>query len=143
MSAFAQAACYAFYMSEHPPSRPETRERPNGRREASPASTDPVSTPPHTAEEAARIEQLRGNLASAQAAAPANPTATGEHAAHASTGHGHDGKLKTFGKHSLAMFGYLFSLAWKGLKRWGEMAGKGGGGGHAKASGGDHGGGHH
>lgn len=46
-------------------------------------------------------------------------------------------------KQPVAIFGYVFSLLFQGMKRWGEMAGKGGGGGHAKASGGGHGGGHH
>lgn len=86
---------------------------------------------------------MRENLAAQAAAAPAE---TGGHATHAAGhGHGHENRFVKWGvKQPVAIFGYIFSLLWQGVKRWGEMAGKGGGGGgHAKASGGDHGGGHH
>lgn len=126
-------------MSEHPPSRSESKEAPQQGNESAPSSSDPVHTPARTAEEQARLDQVKTNLSQAQKKAPAAEV----HHAHTG-GHHHENKYVKWGvKQPLAIFGYFFSLAWQGIKRWGEMAGKGGGGHAKKADAGGGGGGHH
>lgn len=128
-------------MTEHQPGRAtqESRESVSGNRDRAPASTDPVRTPPRTPQEQAALDAVTKNLAR-----NTSPTNSTSHAHAAGGHHGHEHPAVTWGvKQPFAIIGYFFSLAWQGLKRWGEMAGKGGGG--AKKAGDDHGGGggHH
>lgn len=129
-------------MSEHPPSKRESHESNKEGGAAAPSSTEPVLTPPRTAEEQAGIDKARQNLSSNSPATPHNEAA-GHHAVHTGAHHHENNYVKWGVKQPVAIFGYFLSLLWQGVKRWGEMAGKGGGGHAKKADDGHGGGGHH
>lgn len=129
-------------MSEHPPSKHESHGNKKENGVAAPSSTEPVLTPPRTTEEQAGIDRARQNLSS-KSPTTQQHEAAGQHTVHTGAHH-HDNKYVKWGvKQPMAIFGYFFSLAWQGLKRWGEMTGKGGGGHAKKADAGHGGGGHH
>jgi hypothetical protein len=88
----------------------------------------------------AAIEEVTGRLET-HAAAHATP-ASAAHGAHASGGNHHhkEGAISGPFKNVFALFGLFVMWIYQAIKRAPEMAGKGGGG--AKKSGGDHGGGH-
>ncbi|MES2668473.1 MAG: hypothetical protein V4644_02180 [Patescibacteria group bacterium] len=90
-----------------------------------------------------QLNRVNGNLDvhRQQASAGGHPISQGS--GHGGTSHGHhtEGFVEGSAKNLLGVLGLLGDWLWKGLTRWGEMAGKGGGGNAKKKD--DHGGGGH